>query len=124
MKRKINVKPGKTQSMAGFFGGLLFCFAGLFLIIPTFGTFGIIWTLFALVITIMNGINAFTEKGVPTHRIEIEEESQNHTTGSDAPLPSTPDIEMRLRKLTDLYEKGIITGEDFEQKKQDILKDL
>lgn len=50
MAKKIKVKPGKAQSKAGFFVGLVFCLIGLVVVIPTFGPFGIFWTLVAVII--------------------------------------------------------------------------
>lgn len=42
--KRIKVKPGKTQSRMGFIVGLLFVVFGIFVAIPTFGLFGIVWT--------------------------------------------------------------------------------
>ena len=75
MKRSIKVKPGKTQSTMGFVTGLIFVGIGLFVVIPTFGPFGIFWTLIAVAITAVNGVNAFGKKGVASHEIVVEEDS-------------------------------------------------
>jgi len=37
-----NVRPGKAASVMGVLGGLLFLVLGLFVVIPTFGLFGVI----------------------------------------------------------------------------------
>ena len=42
--KKIKVRPGKTQSKMGFIVGILFVILGVFVVIPTFGLFGLIWT--------------------------------------------------------------------------------
>ncbi|MGB4607546.1 MAG: hypothetical protein WBI62_03540, partial [Sedimentibacter sp.] len=73
MAKKIKVKPGKAQSKAGFFVGLVFCLIGLVVVIPTFGPFGIFWTLVAVIITVTHYKNAFTEEGVSSHEIIIED---------------------------------------------------
>ena len=44
MSKKIHVRPGKGQSKVGFIAGILFCVIGLFVVIPMFGPFGIVWT--------------------------------------------------------------------------------
>ena len=44
MSKKIHVRPGKSQSKAGFVVGIIFCLIGLFVVIPIFGLFGILWT--------------------------------------------------------------------------------
>ena len=51
MSKKIYVKPSKSQSKIGFVAGIIFCLLGIFLVIPTFGPFGICWTLIAVLIT-------------------------------------------------------------------------
>ena len=61
MARKIRVRPGKGQSMLGFLVGLGFCGIGIFLVMPTMGVFGVLWTGMAAAITVMNGINAFSD---------------------------------------------------------------
>lgn len=44
MSKKIYVRPGKGQSKIGFAVGIVFCLIGVFVVIPTFGLFDIIWT--------------------------------------------------------------------------------
>lgn len=111
MSRKIRVKPGKGQSMAGLCVGVLFCLIGLFVVIPSFGLFGIFWTLMAVIITVTNAVNAFSQKGISTHEIIVDENDQE-------------DIENRLKAAKKLYEEGIITKEEYESKHKEILKDL
>lgn len=118
MSRNVRVKPGKGQSMVGFLGGLIFCGIGLFVVIPTFGPFGMVWTLFAVIITVMNGINAFSDKGVASHEITIEddfpqENIENRKTNED-----------RLLEIKNLYEKGMITEIEYQEKRKQILDDL
>lgn len=57
MKKKVRVKPSKGQSIVGFIIGICFCAIGAFVVIPLAGAFGIVWTLFAGLITVMNAIN-------------------------------------------------------------------
>ena len=139
MSKKIHVKPGKAPSVMGFFVGLLFCGLGMFMVIPTFGPFGIVWTLMAVAMTIYNAINAFSEKGVPSHSIEIEEDmtptrgrsyAQSWDSSSAAAAASSTTekkeerIEDRLTALSDLYKKELITADEYEEKRKAILKDL
>ena len=76
MSRKIHVRPGKGQSKFGFAVGIIFCLIGLFVAIPMFGLFGILWTAFAGFITYVNYRNGFTNKQIDSHVIEIDQ-SQN-----------------------------------------------
>lgn len=116
MGKRIKVKPGKAQSMMGFFVGIIFCGIGLFVVIPTAGVFGLFWTIIAVVGTITNGINAFSEKGVATHSIEIED--------TDNFVKQEESIESRLNKLKNLYHQNLITSEEYEKKKNELLKEL
>lgn len=138
MAKKIHVRPGKGQSKMGFIVGLLFCGIGLFVVIPTLGPFGIIWTAVAAFITFSHYKNAFTKEGMDTHVIEIDEDGEDVTvtkhTGfgyrsysydTEAVKESDGDnIEERLRSLQSLYDQRLITREEYEAKKQEILRDL
>ncbi|HJA67300.1 MAG TPA: SHOCT domain-containing protein [Candidatus Mediterraneibacter cottocaccae] len=120
MSKNIRVKPGKTQSKAGMAAGVLFCLIGVFVVIPTFGMFGIIWTVFALIITIINGINAFSDRGVPSHEIIIED-GEDPGISEEKTENLKTDIEERLQAAKSLYESGTITEEEYEQKRREIL---
>lgn len=118
MSKRVRVKPGKGQSAAGFIGGLVFCFIGLFIVIPTFGMFGIFWTLIAVVITVSHGINTFSDKGITSHEIIVDDDQNQPNCNSNR----TP--EERLSELQKLYEKGMITESEYQQKRRQILEDI
>ena len=109
MSRRIRVKPSKGESVAGAIVGILFIFMGLFVAIPTFGAFGIIWTLVAAVITIVNGVNAFSNKGIATHEIIVEDDSRVETSNYNSSQSKEKTPEERLNTLQRLYDKGTIT---------------
>lgn len=110
MSKKIHVRPSGAQSKVGFAVGIIFCLIGLFVAIPTFGVFGVFWTAIAGWITYVNWRNGFSNEKIDSHVIEIED--------------TNPDIENRLRSLQSLYDQRLITKEEYEEKKQEILKDL
>ena len=118
MSKRVRVKPSKGQSMAGFFSGLIFCFIGFFGIIPIFGAFGLIWTLFAIIMTITQGINAFTDKGIASHEITIDDDTQIDITRHG----KRP--EERMKELQNLYDKGLVTEDEYQQKRRKILEDI
>lgn len=142
MSKKIHVRPGKGQSKVGFIAGLLFCAIGLFVVIPVFGLFGIVWTLMAGIITFVNFRNGFTENQIDSHVIDIEEDGNDitvtremgfgsHTYSVDmgqnsfaSGISSREDVETRLKKLQSLYDQALINREEYEAKKKDILKEL
>ena len=47
MRRKITYRPSKAQGAFGIAAGIVFVVIGLVFVIPTFGAFGIVWTLLA-----------------------------------------------------------------------------
>ena len=118
MSKRVRVKQSKGQSMVGFFIGIIFSFMGLFIVIPSFGPFGFIWTLFAIIITIMNGLNAFSDKGIASHEITIDDDfNQNN-------MEYRKTSEERMNELQSLYEKGLITEDEYQKKRNQILEDI
>ena len=116
--RNIKVKPGKTQSMLGFVVGILFVILGITIVIPMFGLFGILWTVMAGFGVFFHYKNAFTEKGIATHEIVVEEDSETSAE------PSQENIEDKLIKLESLYHQGLITQEEYDSKRKEILDRL
>ena len=135
MSKKIKVRPGKTQSKAGFIVGIVFCLIGVFVAIPMAGLFGVLWTGVAVWITYSHYRNGFTDKPISNRVIEIEDDGNSATvrtgvfddfrTSYDVSMEADgEDIEGRLRKLQSLYQQGLITAEEYEKKKQEILDRL
>ena len=126
-RRNIRVKPSRAQSAVGFVGGLIFVCIGLFIVIPTFGAFGLLWTLIAVVITVMNGVNTFGKKGIPTLEVYTEDDTQQvqspPSTGQTPVASNALDAKGRLRQLESLREAGLLTKEEYEQKRKEILND-
>ena len=140
MAKKIHVRPGKGQSKFGFAVGIIFCLIGLFFAIPTFGLFGVLWTAVAGYITYVNYRNGFTDKQIDSHVIEIDENGEDvtvtthtglgrHSYSIDGKIDRVDEVEKesaeeRLKQLTNLYVQSLITREEYEQKKKEILDDL
>ena len=140
MSRKIHVRPGKGQSKFGFVIGIIFCLIGLFIAIPMFGLFGILWTAFAGFITYVNYRNGFTDKQIDSHVIEIDENGEDVTVTTHrgfggysyeatGKIHETEKSEHesaveRLRELNNLYTQALITREEYDQKKKQILDEL
>ena len=122
MGKKINVKPSKEQSTAGFFVGIVFCLIGLFVAIPNFGPFGVFWTVIAIVITVMHGKNAFTEKGIATHEIIIEDTTTTTINNENREFES--DTKKRLEEIKYLYDSGFITKEEYDDKRKKIINNI
>ena len=127
-QKRIKVKPGKTQSKLGFFMGIAFCIIGCVAVIPMFGAFGLLWTGVAVAITVINYKNAFSEEGVTSHEIIIDESEDatelNCGIGGDNVRAQSggEDIEAKLKKLHSLYEQRLITSSEYEEKRKELLK--
>lgn len=126
-QKRIKVKPGKTQSKFGFIVGIAFCIIGCVVVIPMFGVFGLLWTGVAVMITVMNYKNGFSDEGVTTHEIIIDESEEtaewnrDATEGSRTAESSGEDIEAKLKKLNSLYEQRLITSSEYEEKRKELL---
>ena len=116
MRKRVTYRPSKSGSVMGGVVGVIFVLIGLFVVIPTFGAFGILWTLLAVGITGMNLYQAFG-KGYAGPEIHIEEE------GAGGPPPER-DTQERLRELQALYDQRLITREEYEAKRKEILEEL
>lgn len=133
MSKRIHVRPSRGQSKLGFGVGIIFCLIGIVIVIPTFGPFGIFWTAIAGWITYVNYKNGFTDEQIDSRIIEIEDDGQDvtvtkhtgyHTYTYDTEDVSAEDVEQRLEKLQNLYNRSLITYEEYEQKKKEILDEL
>ena len=122
-RKRVTYRPSKPGSVAGGVMGCVFVLIGLFVLIPQFAMvggfgliFGIFWTILAAVIAGTNFYSAFGKKYIGPE-IHIEEEGVS--TGSPQGTP-----QQRLEQLQSLYDRRLITKEEYEQKRQEILKEL
>ncbi|MEA4921370.1 MAG: SHOCT domain-containing protein [Clostridiaceae bacterium] len=123
MRRHIRVRPSKPRMMISLFFGIIMCLVGIFVAIPSFGTFGILWTMLAAGITIANAIPLFSHKNDYYNEVTIEDDVTNIPEDPD-PVSYDSDTEQRLARLLELYNKGLITSEEYDQKRRDILDEI
>ena len=126
-RKRVTYRPSKSGSVMGGVVGVIFVLIGLFVVIPTFSMgggfgaiFGVFWTIVAAVIAGMNFYQAFG-KGYIGPEIHIEEEGGSEHA-QDAPAPG--DTQARLTELRALYDQRLITQEEYEQKRKEILEEL
>ena len=126
-RKRVTYRPSKTGSVLGGVVGVIFVLIGLFVVIPTFSMgggfgaiFGVFWTILAAVIAGTNFYQAFG-KGYIGPEIHIEEEGKSEHA-QDAPAPG--DAQARLTELRALYDQRLITQEEYEQKRKEILEEL
>ena len=100
--------------------GGIFVLIGLTVVIPQAGAFGILWTIMALVITVVNGTQAFGKKYFGPE-IHIEDEGGSGQAAS--PLDDR-DPKARMEQLEKLRTSGLISDREYEEKRQEILRQL
>lgn len=131
MRRRVTYRPSKAAGTLGVIWGGVFVLIGLFIVIPTFGPFGLLWTLGAAAITGMNAYQTFGKKYVGPE-INIEEEERTGRPPAAPPpaethdhIPSTAlDAKRRLEQLESLKSAGLIDDREYQQKRQEILNGL
>lgn len=127
MKRRVTYRPSKAQGTFGLVFGVIFVLIGLFVVIPVFGPFGILWTLIAGVGTGINAYQAFGKNYVGPE-IKIEEEDRPTSpppVETHDHIPSTAlDAKRRLEQLESLKTAGLIDDQEYREKRQQILKEL
>lgn len=123
MRRRVTYRPNKGQAAFGIVVGVIFVLIGIAVVIPTFGAFGVLWTLFAVGITILNGYYAFGKKYIGPE-IHIEDEESDIPEGRPASQAPAGSPEARMQSLQNLYNQGLVTAEEFEAKRREILEEL
>lgn len=121
MAKKIQVRAQKFPLVLNCIVGAIFVLIGIFVVIPTFGLFGIAWTLIAAVI-LVNGTYHLLKRGAATSEIYITD-TEEPDGGPARPYKSL-DTEERLTALRDLYDRRLITHGEYEAKRAEILKEL
>ena len=131
MRKRVTYRPSRVNMIFSTVIGGIFVLIGLFVVIPAAGAFGVLWTLMAAGITGMNAYQAFG-KGYIGPEIRIEEEEKSGPR-LDAPppvethdhIPSTAlDARRRLEQLESLKSAGLVTDQEYRQKREQILKEL
>lgn len=124
MKRKITYRPSSAQIRFGrVFSGVFalvalgFVAIGVTQMLPGGGIFGLVWTGMAVCFFCIGVYGAVSKEG-PYSRwnrgsLEIEDEGAG-----------TESVEERMRKLQALYDQRLITPEEYEEKRKEILRQL
>ena len=127
MRRRMRYRPSKASCVFGGIVGIIFSCIGVFMVIPTFGPFGILWTLIAIGITIYQFAMAAGKVSMGSWTVEDEDGAgqdsgpAGNSSVGDGPGRSAQD---RLTELQNLYDRRLISQEEYEQKRQEILKEL
>ncbi len=125
MKRNIRIQPTpamKTFSriFSGVFAlvGIGFVTIGVTEVIPSGGgAFGMVWTLMACCFTGIGIYGAANKNGLYGMQRGFGLEITDEETGDES-------AEERLKKLQALYDQRLITAEEYETKRKEILREL
>lgn len=120
MRRRMRYRPSKASCIFGGIVGIIFTGIGVFAVIPTFGPFGILWTLIALGMTIYQFAMAAGKVSMGSWSIE-EDGTGEGAGGNGSDHKSAQD---RLTELQNLYDRRLISQEEYEKKRQEILEEL
>ncbi len=115
MFNRMRVKQSKPSALAGMLMGIIFIVVGFTTVLPTFGMFGVLWVLICLVITATQAYNFFSNKGVSSWEVDVDAPDY-------AGPANNPDFETRLRKLGKLRDDGLISEEEFNRKREEIMR--
>lgn len=94
--------------------------------------FGLIFAAVGGLFAVNGTLIALGKEGFMGRSYQIETETEgdgeteptDHPTGGSNPAPQQPSVEQRLKQLEDLREKRLITANEFEEKRKEILKEL
>ena len=110
---------------------IAFVILGVTVVIPGAGLFGVVWTLVAASFVVIAIFNMVRKNGM-AHRVayDVEQDLAESIVGmmEDAPHSDGTDwkgtAEDRLLELRNLYDQRLITDEEYEAKRQEILEEL
>ena len=126
-RRRMYMRPSKGTSAMSFAMGIVFTIIGVTFVIPTTlragpaVLFGLVWTGFAVYITVSHGMYLFGKKKSPGPMgVEIYAEDEPEEDAQENP----GSVEERMRQLRELYDQRLITQEEYEEKRKELLKEL
>ena len=111
-RMRVTQRQGKFVGILNLVVGCCFVLLGIFVVIPSAGAFGVFWTAAAIAITGYNTYRAFSKRYMgPEICVEMD---------------GTPagDVKSRLQQLEDLYNSALISYDEYERKRKDILDSL
>lgn len=107
--KTVRIKPSKTISMLAVVSGIGMVLVGIFGLFPHNQLFGIIWILASLGVIIFHGINVFTEYGVATEEIDVENKKIELT------------FDEKLRRLESLRRDKLISEREYQHQRKKLL---
>lgn len=106
-----------------------FVILGVTVVIPAAGLFGIVWTLVAVCFVVI-AITQMVRKNGLAHRVgyDVETDLDRSIVGAMEEIvereSSSDSTQERLIQLKELYDQRLITREEYDAKRQEIIKEL
>lgn len=127
MKRtkRYQVRPGKLPAVTGLVVSVFFVLLGVLVVIPGTGLFGIVWTGIAVVNMIIYATHVRSSKDMISSEIIVEDEERE--TDREDRTEERADAETsaeRLRAAEELYQQGLITYEEYQKKRAEIIDSI
>lgn len=131
-RRRMTVRPSKSmitfsRVMSGVFAviGLAFLTQTVQMMGHFGGGFGLLGVLIPLVFVGVGIFGACNKKGLYfSYEWSIDEENEGDSPVPPSDGPATHSAEARLAELQRLYDQHLITSREFEEKRQEILREL
>lgn len=108
---------------------IFFVILGVTVVIPAAGLFGIVWTLVAVCFVVI-AITQMVRKNGLAHRVgyDVETDLDRSIVGAMEEIvqedSSSDSAQERLTQLRELYDQRLITREEYDAKRQEIIKEL
>lgn len=109
---QMRIRPSRAHSVMGMIFSLAAVAAGIFVVLPANGFFGITFVLLALLAFAYHTWNALTKEGIPHEIIETDMRSSANAT------------EQRLADLAELRRRGVITEQEEARRREAIINEL
>ncbi|NLM60564.1 MAG: hypothetical protein GX193_00620 [Clostridiales bacterium] len=113
-KRRTQGRTFRVQAILGLILGAVFLCFGVFRIIPEYGAVGFLWTFLAVFIIAANCRTLIQTSG----------DRAAPPTGSESEQWDMKDPEEKLMELYRLYNRKMITKEEYMSERQRILRDI
>ena len=123
---RIGFRPSKERSILALIGSIVMVGVGVFIVIPTFGAFGVFWTVMVFMFGVYHAYLAFSGRGIDTeiYMDEFNPNQNNNFNQISQNFLGNADVETRLKKLASLKNQNLISVEEYKRKREEILREL
>lgn len=110
-------RPSKAMSLIAAPVAIGFVIFGITKAISDFGLFGWLWTLVAICVAGYHVFNLFSKNGIAEEVYSLEQSTNSNSDTSSS-------VEERIKKLTDLKNRKIISESEYEKQRSNIINSV